>query len=39
MFVEALGSELFVNLLVVLHADKVETFQSKMDGVMRDYYE
>ena len=38
MFVEAHGSDLFVNMLIVLHQEKVETFQEKMDTMMAEYY-
>lgn len=38
MFVEAHGSDLFVNMLIVLHQEKVETFQEKMDTMMEEYY-
>ena len=39
MFVESFGSDLFVNMLVVLHQDKVQAFTDKMDDMMNDYYE
>lgn len=39
MFVEAHGSDLFVNMLVVIHNDKVQQFQDKIEELMPEYYE
>ena len=38
LFVETHGSDLFVNMLVVLHQDRVQGFMEKMDEMMNDYY-
>ena len=38
LFVETHGSDLFVNMLVVLHQEKVQGFMEKMDEMMSDYY-
>merc|ERR1712087_721751 len=38
MFVETHGSDLFVNMLMVLHQEKVDAFADKMDTMMNDYY-
>ena len=38
MFVESFGSDLFVNMLVVLHQDKVQQFTDKMEDLMTEYY-
>ena len=38
LFVETHGSDLFVNMLVVLHQERVQGFMEKMDEMMNEYY-
>ena len=38
LFVETHGSDLFVNMLVVLHQDKVQGFMDNMESLMTEYY-
>ena len=38
LFVETHGSDLFVNMLVVLNQEKVQAFMDNMESMMTDYY-
>jgi len=39
VFVEAAGSQVFANLIVVLQPTKLDAFNTDIEGLMKDYYE